>query len=82
MILAIIFAIVVIYLRCCQGSTSRLNTGFQRYQPLIQDENDSPIMGRVNGRKTLNNNHVMASESDDEDNQVLFSSKLKKTMIP
>jgi hypothetical protein len=80
--LAIIFAIIVIYLRCCQGSGSRPHTGFQRYEPLVQDENDSPIMGRANGRKTLRSNNVMASESDDEDDQTLFSSKLKQTMIP
>jgi hypothetical protein len=82
LLLAIIFACVVIYLRCCQESASRSHTGFQRYEPLVQDENDSPIMGRANGRKTLRNNNPMASESDDEDNQTLFSSKMKKPMIP
>jgi hypothetical protein len=82
LLLAIIFACVVIYLRCCQESASRSHTGFQRYEPLVQDENDSPIMGRANGRKTLRNNNPMASESDDEDNQTLFSSKMKTSMIP
>lgn len=76
--LAILFAMVVIYLRCCQETNSRPQTGFQRYEPLIQDENDSPRMGR----KTLRNNRPIASESDDEDSQTLFSSKFKQTMIP
>jgi hypothetical protein len=82
LVLAIIFAMVVIYLKCCQESTSRSHTGFQRYEPLVQDENDSPVIGRINGRKTRNNNQAIASESDDEDNQTLFSSKMKKPMIP
>jgi len=78
LILAVIFAMVVIYLRCCQESTSRPHTGFQRYEPLVQDENDSPIMGRINGRKI----QAIASDSDDENDQTLFSSKMKKSMIP
>ncbi len=73
---------VVIYLRCCQGSTISSSSGFRRYEPLVQDENDSPIMTRMNGRKTFENNHPIASDSDDEDNETLFSSKIKKTMIP
>jgi hypothetical protein len=36
----------------------------------------------MNGRKTFENNHPIASDSDDEDNETLFSSKIKKTMIP
>jgi len=78
LILAVIFAMVVIYLRCCQESTSRPHTGFQRYEPLVQDENDSPIMGRINGRKI----QAIASDSDDENDQTLFSSKMKKSLIP
>ncbi|CAF1083152.1 unnamed protein product [Adineta steineri] len=78
LVLAIIFAMVVIYLKCCQGSTSRSHTGFQRYEPLVQDENDLPRIERVQGRK----NHPMASDSDDEDNETLFSSKMNKSMIP
>jgi hypothetical protein len=35
-------------------------------------------MGRINGRKT----QAMASDSDDENDQTLFSSKMKKSMIP
>ena len=70
---------VVVYLKCCQGSTVRSRTGFQRYERLVQDENDLPVMTRQkNGRK----NHVMASDSDDEDDQTLFSSNMKKSMIP
>ncbi len=82
LILAVVFAIVVVYLRCCQGSTIRSQTGFQRYEPLVQDENDSPIVERMNGRRILKNNHPMTFDSDDEDNETLFSSKMKKTMIP
>ncbi|UJR31312.1 hypothetical protein I4U23_018810 [Adineta vaga] len=79
LVLAILFAMVVIYLKCCQGSTVRSHTGFQRYEPLVQDENDLPVMERrTNGRKK----HVMPSDSDDEDDQTLFSSKMKKSMIP
>jgi hypothetical protein len=82
LILAVVFAIVVVYLRCCQGSTIRSQTGFQRYEPLVQDENDSPIVERMNGRRISKNNHPMTFDSDDEDNETLFSSKMKKTMIP
>ncbi|CAF1279483.1 unnamed protein product, partial [Adineta ricciae] len=79
LILASLFAMVVVYLKCCQGSTVRSRTGFQRYERLVQDENDLPVMTRQkNGRK----NHVMASDSDDEDDQTLFSSNMKKSMIP
>ena len=73
---------VVIYLRCCQGSTSSSHTGFQRYEPLVQDENDLPIGRRMNGRKPVGNNYTMANDSDDEDDQTLFSSKIKNTIIP
>ncbi len=82
MVLAIIFSMVGIYLKCCQGTTSGPHTGFQRYEPLVQDENDSPVIGRINGRKTIKNSQAIGSDSDDEDNQTLFSSKMKKTMIP
>ncbi|CAF0780087.1 unnamed protein product [Rotaria sordida] len=82
LVLSIIFAIVVINLRFCQGSTSRGHTGFQRYEPLVQDEGDLPIMERHNGRKALRNNHIIGSESsDDEDDHTLFSSKINKSMI-
>lgn len=82
LIMAVVFAIVVLYLRCCQGSTIRSHTGFQRYEPLVQDENDSPIMNRMNGRRISRNNHPMTFDSDDEDNDTLYSSKMKKPMIP
>ncbi len=82
LVLAVIFAVVVIYLRCCQGSTIRAHSGFQRYEPLVQDENDSPVIGRMNGRKTSRITRPLDSDSDDEDNQTLFSSKTKKPMIP
>ncbi|CAF1310615.1 unnamed protein product [Rotaria sp. Silwood1] len=84
LLVAIIFIFVVIYLKFCQKSTSRTHTGFQRYEPLVQDENDLPIMERQNGRKILRNNHALASESSDDDDgdQTLFSSKIKKPMIP
>ncbi|CAF3868766.1 unnamed protein product [Rotaria sp. Silwood2] len=57
--LAIIFAIVVIHLKFCQKSTSCAHTGFQRYEPLVQDENALPKMERHNGRKVLRSNHVI-----------------------
>ena len=79
LVLAIIFAGIVIYSRCCQTSTISSRSGFQRYEPLVQDEHDSPVIGRMNGRKTLVPKHRSASDSDDDDNQTLFSSK---RMIP
>lgn len=82
LIVAGLFAVVVIYLCCCQGSTIRSHSGFQRYQPLVQDENDSPIIGRRKGGKILKNSRSRFDESDDEDTETLFSSKIKKSMIP
>ena len=82
MIIAGIFAIIVIYLCCCQESTIRKHRGFQRYERLVQDENDSPLNGRKNGGKILKNNPMRIEDSDDEDSETLFSSRMKKPMIP
>ncbi|CAF2037087.1 unnamed protein product [Rotaria magnacalcarata] len=82
LVLAIVFATVVIYLRFCQGSTARRDTGFQRYELLLQDEHDLPRIQRNNGKKSTRNNRPMSSESDDEEDETLFSSKIKKVIVP
>lgn len=82
MVLSITFATVVIYLRFCQGSTARRNTGFQRYELLGQDEDDIGRTERSNGRKSSRSNRPMEIDSDDEDDDTLFVSKMKKVIAP
>ena len=82
MLLAVIFVSIVIYLRCCQKSTSRPNVGFQRYEPLLQDEEDYPVIQRINERKSSRINKQVFNESDDEDDQTLFSSQINRKQIP
>lgn len=84
LILAVIFGVVVMYLCCSRASNVRPNVGFQRYEPLGQDENDSPQVARAPARKSPRVNHRLFNESDDdeEENETLFSSKMKKAVIP
>ena len=77
-----ICAIIVAYLRFCQGSTLRFHAGFRRYEPLLQDEYDSLITEKEYRKKRVRNTHVMASESDDEEDQTLFSSRMKNSETP
>lgn len=70
------------YLCCCQKSSVRPNVGFQRYEPLLQDEYDSPQVIRAPKRKSPRINPRLMDESDDEENETLFSSKMKKSTIP
>ena len=78
-----IFGVVVIYLCCCQTPIVRPNVGFQRYEPLLQDEDDSPRVVRAPKRKSPRINPRLMDESDDdEEHETLFSSKMKKSAIP
>jgi len=82
LILAVVFGFVVMYLCCCQKSSVRPNVGFQRYEPLLQDEYDSPQVIRAPKRKSPRIHPRLMDESDDEENETLFSSKMKKSTIP
>lgn len=72
--LAVVFGIVVLYLRCNRSSLYRPGVGFQRYEIISQDEDGSPLMARGNGYKSVRNTHAMPSDSEnDEGDEIVFT---------
>ena len=74
-ILSVIFASVVVYLRYGHHAISRSMTGFRRYEPLLPDPDGSPIISRVNKRRGIPNSHAIESDSDGGE-ETLFITKL------
>jgi hypothetical protein len=80
--LAVIFGLVVLYLRCRHSSSSRPLAGFQRYDVLPQDEDVSPLVSRSNGHKIVRNTHAMPSDSEnDEGEEIIFTSEINKPLL-
>ncbi|CAF0984664.1 unnamed protein product [Adineta steineri] len=83
--LAMVFGSIVVYLRCCAGSSispySRV--GFRRYEPLSQDDVDSSsLLTRSNGYKVVRNTHAMPSDSEDyNEEDTLFTSKSSQSIF-
>ncbi len=78
-----IFGILVLYLRCRRSSLHRQRVGFQRYEILPQDEDDSPFITQANGHnKTVRNTHAMPSDSEhDEGDEVLFTQNINEQLL-
>ncbi|CAF3954413.1 unnamed protein product [Adineta steineri] len=80
-----VFGSIVVYLRCCAGSSispySRV--GFRRYEPLSQDDVDSSsLLPRSNGYKVVRNTHAMPSDSEDyNEEDTLFTSKSSQSIF-
>lgn len=64
-----IFAVVVLYLRCRPGTLHVRNTGFQRYEMLPQNDDDLQFIGQGNGYKIVRNTHAMPSDSENDDGE-------------
>jgi len=80
--IAVIFGIVVLFLRCRHSSFSRRLVGFQRYDILAEDEDGSPLMSRVNEHKAVRNTHAMPSDSEGDDgDEILFTSKVDQPLL-
>ena len=79
-ILSVIFASVVLFLRCRHYSISRSLTGFKRYEELRTDPDGSPLISRVSERQAIPNSHAIESASDSGD-ETLFVSKLNRPLL-
>jgi hypothetical protein len=79
--LSITFGVVVLYLQCRRSSLSGPVAGFQRYEPLVNDEDASLLVSEANENKALRNTHAMPSESEDEGDNVLFASNINKPLL-
>jgi len=74
----VIFCSIVVYLRCRKHNVFRPLQGFQRYDPIPQDEDSLPFIQP----KTLRNSHLLPSDSDnDNDEVVLLSTSSDKNIF-
>ncbi|UJR15430.1 hypothetical protein I4U23_002374 [Adineta vaga] len=78
---AMIFGVIVLYLRGRSYSiiSSQSRVGFQRYEPIPQDENDTFTMSRNNRHKTIRNTHALPSDS--EEDETLFSPETQRAIF-
>jgi len=80
--LAVIFGVVILYLRCSHSPIYRPGFGFQRYEYLLQDEDGSPLIGRANGHSIVRNTHSMPSDSENEEgDNVLLKSEVNVPLL-